>query len=165
MKNSYQVRAQKFIRQIAPFLERCNNTTDYEYAVYAYNNMFHRHVRYAHGLTRIALITSDYVVKIEYGNLVTVYGGCEEELSLYKEAEEEGFAYILAKIDYFHYNGRDYYIMPRINSIGRTDEDADEYMTESEKDWCNSHRLCDLHNGNYGWKNNHVILIDYAARY
>lgn len=163
-RSSYQIRAQKFVRQIAPFLAACTEPDEYEEAVCRYNFMYHRKVICAHGLTRIALITSDYVIKFEYGDMSTVFGGCEDELSLYEQAEQEGFDYLLARIEKFSYLDSNFYIMPRIHGLYRKEENATEYMTEQELDWCDEHGLSDLHNGNYGWKNGHVVLIDYAAR-
>jgi hypothetical protein len=53
--------------------------------------------------------------------------------------------------------------MPRVEGIGRTWGDADEYMTADECDWCYDVGLRDLHNYNYGWKNHKVVIIDYGA--
>lgn len=163
MKNSYEIRARKFVKQIAPFLINCEKVSDFEMATYFFNKMYHRKVHCAHGLTRVAFVTSDYVVKVEYGYEYLTYGGCSEELALYEDAVKEGFAYLLAKIEHFHYLDMDFYIMPRIGGIGRTEEDANSYMTDEELDWCDTHDLHDLHNWNYGWKDNHIVLIDYAA--
>jgi hypothetical protein len=71
---------------------------------------------------------------------------------------------LFAKISRYDYNGTAFYIMPRIHGVGKTDWDADEYLTEDENDWVYEH-VCDLHNGNYGWKDGHVVIFDYAARY
>lgn len=164
MKNDYEVRAQKFIRQIFPYLEGCrNNHSEREYAVWAFNNDYNRKVMYEHGMTRYALITADYVVKVDYA--CTRWGNSEDEMELYEEAVQDGFEYLFAKISRYMYQDRVFYIMPRIHGIGSKCYDADEYMTAFEADWCCDHGLCDLHNHNYGWKDGHVVIFDYAARY
>lgn len=163
MKNSYEVRAEKFIQQIFPYLNGLDDHEKREKAVYYFNMDHNRHVYYDHGMTRYVLISSDYVVKVDYNE--TKWGNCEDEVLLYEEAEMDGFEYLFAKITRYTYQGVNFYIMPRIYGVERKRYDADEYMTEEEKDWCYDHDLCDLHNGNYGWKDGHVVIFDYAARY
>ena len=164
-KNSYEIRAEKFVKQIMPFLFNCQTVEDYSVAVRMFNTRYHRSVIMAHGLTRIALITSDYVIKFDYNPAeVEIFGGCEDECTIYAEAKLAGFDYLFAKISRIEINGRYFYIMPRINGIGRYYEDAQDYMTEDECDWVLT-RVFDLHWRNYGWKNNHVVLIDYSAHY
>jgi hypothetical protein len=160
-KNSYEERAKRFIAQIFPYLDECYDHEEREYAVAQFNEDYHRKVFYTHGMSRYALVTSDYVVKVDYQ--ATRWGNCEDEMELYEEAERDGFAYLFAKISRYDYEGVSFYIMPRIYGIGRFFYDADEYLTAEESDWCWDH-VRDLHNENYGWKNGHVIIFDYAAR-
>lgn len=161
MRNTYEVRAQKFIQQIAPYFDYAVDHDDREYAVDCFNFDYRRKVIYAHGMTRYALITSDYVVKVDYAS--TRWGNSEDEMEIYEEAKQDGFDYLFAKISRYDYNGTSYYIMPRIHGIGKKWYDADEYLTEEELDWVRDH-ICDLHNENYGWKNGRVVIFDYAAR-
>jgi hypothetical protein len=162
-KSSYEVRAERFIKMIAPFLITCRSIDDYYCAVNTFNFRYHRAVIMKHGISRIALITSDYVIKITYDE-ESDFGTCEDERLMYEEAKLAGFDYLFAQITHVEYEGKDYYIMPRINGIGKYEDDAFEYMTEEENDWV-SNRIYDLHNKNYGWKNGHVVLIDYSAHY
>ena len=161
MRNSYEVRAQKFIQQIAPYLKGMTDHDEREYAVDCFNFDHNRKVHYAHGMTRFALITSDYVVKVDYAS--TRWGDSEDEMELYEEAVEDGFEYLFAKISRYDYKGISFYIMPRIHGIGRSWRDADWYLTDKERDWIYDH-VRDLHNENYGWKNGRVVIFDYAAR-
>ena len=164
-KSDYISRAQRFIHQISQYIDADSlYVDDFNYAVAKYNRTYHRHVIFAHGATRFALITSDYVVKVDYDEWqISRFGGCENELSIYTQACNDGMEYLFAEITPYSYHGITYYIMPRIGGIGRYEEDAWEYMTEEESDWCYSHGLFDLHNENYGWKNGEIILIDYGA--
>lgn len=165
MKSNYEERAKRFIHSIYNYITDCVEPEDFEQAMYFYNCEYNRKVIVQHGLTRVALITSDYVIKINCGTLRNLndFGDCEKEVELYEMAEEEGFDYLLAKITPYYYGDMVFYIMPRIHGVGRTYEDANYYMTFAELDWCAEKRLFDLHNGNYGWRNKHICLIDYAA--
>ena len=165
MRNSYEVRAQKFIREFFPFIDGCVDFLDYEEATYDFMIEHpHRKVAFDHGMTRVVFITSDYVVKMDYSEEnIEKFGGGEKEIAFYEMAEREGMAYLFAKISRYDYEGVSFYIMPRVYGIGRFFYDADEYLTAEESDWCWDH-VRDLHNENYGWKNGHVIIFDYAAR-
>lgn len=164
MRNTYEVRAEKFIHQIFNYIWECDNVDDYVWAVNYFNFKHHRNVKVAHGLTRVALITSDYVVKIDCGcaHDLNRFGGCANEFNIYAQAEADGFAYLFAKPTEVVYNGLTFCIMPRIKGVGREFYDADYYMNAEECEWV-SERVFDLHNGNYGWKDGHPVLIDYAA--
>lgn len=96
---------------------------------------------------------------------VRCVGGGENEVSMYAIAEREGFAYLFAKVTPYDYCGKRFYIMPRIHGIGRYEYDyADEHMTEAECEFCDRHQISDLHCNNYGFRNGHVCIIDYACR-
>ena len=63
---SYIERAKDFIKEIYPYLARadfeCWNTMN---IVEQYNHDYSRKVLFRHGIARVALITSDYVVKFD----------------------------------------------------------------------------------------------------
>jgi len=171
MRN-YEDRAMDFVKELYPYLvdfgafDR-HSFVRYATAVDAFNDDKHRKVHFANGLTRVAFITSDYVVKYEYNpNNVDFYGGCENEIVRYVKAEEEGFAYLFAKITRFLYNGHAFYIMPKIRGIGQDryeDKYADEFMTEEESDFIYGLGVTDMHYQNFGFRNGHVCLVDYAG--
>ena len=162
--SSYEVRAIKFIHKICPFIEDCKSLDEYADAVDDFNTMYNRNVQFDNGSARMVMITSDYVIKFDYNpSKVAEWGGCEDEVKLYNKAVKDGFAYMFAKIKPYYYNGRIFYIMPRIHGIARTFCDADQYMTAKEYKWCKSVELYDLHRYNYGWKNNHIVIIDYGC--
>ena len=167
MKTSYEFRAKKFIEQIAPIIPQIFNARTVRQLhkdIDQFNTEHHRKVIMSRGITRIALITSDYVIKIDYEH-DEVFGDCEAELHMYEIAEADGFDYMFAKITRYQYNNMNFYIMPRIEGINPyRDCYATDFMTDNEIEWCNEHNLIDLHSGNFGWKNKHVVIIDYAAR-
>lgn len=164
MRNTYEVRAEKFIHEIFNYICDCEEVEDYQWAVNCFNFDHHRKVGVANGLTRVVLITSDYVVKIDCGSCynINTFGGCANEFDIYEQAEADGFEYLFAKPTAVYYRGKFFCVMPRVNGIGRKDDDADWYLTPSECDWV-CERVFDMHNGNYGWKDGHPVLFDYAA--
>lgn len=162
--SSYEVRAIRFIQQIFSYIMDCRTVSNYERAIDRFNMDHNRNVICSHGMTRVALVTSDYVVKIDYHpSNIKRWGGSEQEMKFYQMAYNEGYGYLFAKIKPYYYKGHLFYIMPRIKGIGSQFGDASEYMTAEENDWCWDHELYDLHNQNYGWKNGRVVIIDYGA--
>jgi len=161
--NNYEVRAQRFVRDIFPFICNCNHAYEYRQAVASFNIHRSRNVRVEHGQTRVVLITSDYVIKIDYGTRARYYGGCEDELIVYNRAVEAGFEYLFAKISRYTYRGHDFYIMPRVHGVGTADDDAYYLVTPEEGDWLYDN-VNDLHHKNFGFLNRRVVLVDYACR-
>ena len=163
MKSDYTIRAYKFIEQFFPYIEECDSVSDYEIAADTFSHDHHRKVFCAYGMVRVAFVTADYVVKFDYSpNRSNVYGGCADEEKFYKFAQEQGFESLLAEITHVRYNGRDFYIMPRIGGIGKCSGCyAEEFLQGEELDFVNDY-LEDLHDENYGWKNHRPVIIDYA---
>lgn len=160
----YIERAKDFIHQIFPYIEECIQPWAVHQKVVKFNNDYDRHVKVCNGLSRIALITSDYVVKFDYDpDEVDSIGGCGNEFELYYEAKVEGFDYLFAEITPYQYKDHQFYIMPRINGVGSGHHYAEHYMNEEEKGFCRKHRITDLHSNNYGFRNGKVCLIDYAC--
>jgi len=163
MRN-YEERAKDFIQQVFSYLEGCEDVWDFRSAIQRFNEDYRRNVSVKNGIARVALITSDYVVKFNYdSDCVEDVGGCEEEIRLYADAEREGFAYLLAKITRYDYEGVSFYIMPRVRGFRNRWMNAEYFMTHAERVWCETHHLYDLHCGNYGFRNGHVCLVDYAC--
>ena len=161
---TYIERAMDFIREVFPYISE-----DLEYpmalrkAIRQFNADKTRNVIVRSGCARVAMITSDYVIKFDYDEEeVQEIGGSLNEVHLYEIAEREGFDYLFAKITPFHYKGHDFYIMPRIYGISDNNKRGWEYMTPQERAWCKSHSLTDLHNGNFGFRNGHICIVDYG---
>ena len=165
---SYIERAQDFIKEIFPYIGEWNDPWDITRDIRDFNEQCNRKVIMKHGIARIALITSDYVVKFDFDEEEVEYvGGCDNEMELYALAEKDGFAYLFAKITEFTYNGRNFYIMPRIRGISEERNwrwFGDHFMTEEENAWCERHNLTDLHCNNYGFRNGHICIVDYGCR-
>ena len=133
MKSDYRVRATRFLRAILPYIEDVlMDIYEVEERVKDYNRDHSRKVEVVWGSARIALITSDYVVKFDYDpEEVDSIGGCMNEMELYAQAKAEGFAYLFAEITPFLYSGRMFFIMPRIRGIGSGNRYAEDYMTSA----------------------------------
>lgn len=163
---SYIERAQDFIKEIFPYIGEWNDPWNIGYDIDDFNKKCNRKVIMRHGIARIAFITSDYVVKYDFDkDEVEAVGGCENEVELYTKAVKDGFGYLFAEITHYHYNGHDFYIMPRIHGIGKNSWFyADAFMTPEENAWCERHHLTDLHYKNYGFRKNRICIVDYACR-
>lgn len=164
MRN-YIERAKDFIEQVYPYLnDDCMSPWLMKSVIEKFNHTFDRKVIVRSGLSRIALITSDYVVKFDYDpEEVDCIGGCDAELNLYWQAKQEGFDYLFAEITAYQHGKYWFYIMPRVRGIGSGHHYAEHYMTDAEKDFCRRHRITDLHTNNYGFRHGHVCLVDYAC--
>lgn len=164
MRKSYEERARKFLEQIYPYIKDCEDNFDFSLAIRKFNHDYKRNVKYSYGSTRIAMITSDYVIKVDYDGWGSGrFGSCEDEVEMYQRAEMDGFEYLFAKITPIQkeeYN-RTFYIMPKITGIGKEPWDADHYLEGKEYYYICEH-VGDLHNQNYGWKDGHIVMIDYA---
>ena len=129
---TYIERAMDFIAEVYPFIKDFESPWTTRRNIREYNAVKTRNVIVKNGCARIALITSDYVVKWDYDeDEVEDIGGCENEVSLYAVAELEGFAYLFAQITRFEYKGRYFYIMPRVRGIRESNGRAWQYMTDS----------------------------------
>ena len=164
MRN-YEERAIDFIQQIYPYIVGEMTPWGVRASVKTFNAKYNRKVQVNHGIARIAMITSDYVVKFDYDPYeVAVVGGGEAEIRMYEIAKREGYAYLFAKVTRYEYCGRRFYIMPRIRGISENNwYHADHFMTDEENDWCDRHNLSDLHCNNYGFRNGKVCIVDYAC--
>jgi hypothetical protein len=165
MKSNYVNRATRFIKTIYPFIAGCDTVDDYCDAVGYYNLAYHRKVKVACGQTRVAIMCADYVIKLDYGHRANLWGDCESEYEHYVEAEQDGFAYLFAKITPVDFAGRTFYIMPRIAGVGSARSacyDVDEWLNDEEIEWLWDH-VADVHYENYGWKNGYPVIIDYAC--
>ena len=165
MKSSYEVRARKFAQMIYPFITGCTTVSDYRNAVDNFNVVFHRKVRVAWGQTRVVLITSDYVLKIDYGKKGNRWGTCEDERKAYCKAVHDGFAHLFAKTTPYMVNELVFYIMPRIDRIGAEYNGWDDVYEYVDGDDCEYlfDNFRDLHYENFGWKNQHPVVVDYAC--
>jgi len=166
MKSSYEVRARHFAHQIYPFVHNCRTPEQYESAVDTFNKEKCRKVCVAYGQTRVALITSDYVLKIDYGRKSAIFGGCEDEYRAYQKVRRDGYSHLFAKVTPVMVNECVFYIMPRVDHIGMRYNGWNEAWEESElsaeeSDYLNDN-FYDLHYENYGRLKGKLTVVDYA---
>lgn len=161
---SYIERAKDFIGQVFPYIQGLEDPWDVSDCIDHFNMVFNRKVSVQHGSARIALITSDYVIKYTWDfDEATTIGDGAVEVSIYSIAKKEGFDYLFAEITPFEYNGITFYIMPRISGVGKAKYcGAYRYMNEEERKFCDSIHLTDLHKNNFGFRNKKICIIDYA---
>jgi len=165
MKSTYEARALKFARLLAILFAGCEYLSDFEYAIECYNRTHSRKLHYAHGVSRIAIIRSDYVIKFDFiptGSFSKGQAGnIDSELRVYSKAVADGMAHLLAKTTVGEYDGLKYAIMPRVNGINKEEWCWWEHCSEDEYDWL-SENVNDLHEGNLGYRHGKVCVIDYA---
>lgn len=165
MKSSYVIRAMRFAEQIYPFICDCKTVDQYYDAVNDFNFIYNRKVLIAHGMTRVVLITSDYVLKIDYGTNGRRWGGNAEEIKGYAIAHKHGYAYLFARPTPYMVNECVFCIMPRIRNVDcdkSEGEDVYYHVTEEEENFLYDH-FADLHCENYGWKDDRPVIFDYAC--
>ena len=131
-----------------------------------------RHSRSAmcfdNGSTRFAFIISDYVLKVDYREIKS-YGNSESELKAWDFICENGMEEYFAEITRYTSNsGITFYIMPRIKHVGEYDEESlFEVLYETDivaYDFIQDN-FYDFHENNFGFKNGHPVMIDYAWNY
>lgn len=164
---AYEIHARHFLEVTHSRLSKCRKLREFESVAELYTRFTGDEVTTAHGLTRVAFLGSDFVVKIDLStDYIDQFGGCENECTMYKLAQEEGYEYLLARITRVEYGNHRFYIMPRVMHIFEEEpEDVDFWaqFTEDEYDWVMTH-LFDIHDGNVGYNTvGHPIIIDYAA--
>lgn len=165
MKSDYRVRACHFLETIYPILNgHWGSPTTCKRILNTYNIRHSRRILVGAGVARIAIVTSDYVIKFDYcKSEVERVGGCESEVKFYQFAKQKGFEYMFAEITPFEYMDRTFYIMPRVNGIMREEgRYAEEFFYGAERDFLDYY-LNDLHDENYGWLNGSPVIFDYAC--
>lgn len=167
IKTDYEVRAKAFIKEFAPYLKGIRVTRSNSYRIYDAVRRFNvdkkRNVKVASGASRIALITSDYVVKLDFGT--TWAGNSKTEMLGYQQAQKDGYEYLLAKISPYKCCNRSFFIMPRARVAEtltwRGQKRLWDKLTEDERRYIHDN-FEDLHENNWGSLNGKLILIDYA---
>ena len=164
MKSSYIDRAIKFLDMILPDIEGyMMSPEEVSNIIECYNMAHHRSVRVCNGASRIALVTSDYVIKWDYNKRgVSSWGGNVQEVEMYKIAEKAGYSYLFAELTSVWRNGILFNIMPRF-AIGGHKRPIYEKISNKEWRWLNSH-VWDIHDGNYAMVKGKPIIFDYACK-
>ena len=165
MKTDYESRARKFAHVLIALFAGCESLDDFEFAIQEYNATHSRPLVYAHGVSRIAIIRSDYVIKFDFcpsgwwedGHA----GSISSEAHVYEQAVADGMEHLLAKITVDTEDDRTFAIMPRIRNVGNENRYWRNYCTHAESEWLEDH-INDLHENNLGYRNDKVCVIDYA---
>ena len=161
---TYVERAEDFIKEL--FEYKGKNTFKKEYGIRRIVGEYRtvhprRRIEVSSGAARTAIITSDYVIKIDTGYPGT-YGGCEQEMEFYDYACDSGMEYLLAKPTLFKYKRMNFYIYPRASVYASMRHSRNWYgeLTYDEQSFVDE--ICDLHAGNIGFIHGRLCIIDYA---
>ena len=164
-KTNYEVRATKFAKVLALLFEDCVYRSDYIDAIERYNQIHTRKLKYSYGVSRIVIIRADYVIKFDFrptgGWSDGRAGNCKKEYDFYEFAIQEGMAHLFAKPTLLDIAGHTAEIMPRIYGVYNNRRCWWNFCTAEEEEWLWSN-LNDLHDGNIGYKNDKICVIDYA---
>lgn len=169
MKNDYESRALKFAALLVRLFADCLTYNDFQEAILWYNAHHSMPIHYDHGVSRIAIMRADYVIKFNYypdacwrdeeDNCIA--GDNASERMVYECAVKEGYAHLLAKTTTVIMGGRVISIMPRISHVHDESKYWGDYVSDDEYDWLTSH-IYDLHEGNVGYYRGKPIVIDYG---
>ena len=159
----FEIQARTLLQKLYPYIEHLTTVWSIENAVAEFNYKNKTKIKTKHGSTRIALICDDFVIKFNYDGWGSgSFGNGASEVRMYRKAVKDGFGYLFAPIVPVRkgYN-RTFYLMPKIHDVGKCDENAEEFLNTEECRYIHRN-VGDTHNENYGWENDHVVLIDYA---
>ena len=169
MKNTYEIRAAKFAALLVRLFAACSTLADFEEAILAYNATHNIPLHYAHGVSRIAILRADYVIKFNLqpdDDWVTDDGTCRAgdnstEAKVYARAERDVFAYLLAKTTVMVIGNRAVSIMPRISGVNDRWRYWGDHVTDEEYDWL-CENVHDIHEGNVGYYRGKPVVVDYG---
>lgn len=169
MKSFYEIRAKKFAEYLCRLFLYCSTLDDFVRVIEEYNLTHSRPIHYKHGVSRIAILRADYVVKFNLApesHWCDMEGRClagdnDSEVEVYERAVEEGYSYLLAKTTVINLYGRSISIMPRIDHVGDEDRDWKRYVSLDEYRWLRDN-VSDLHAFNVGYYHNKPVVIDYG---
>ena len=173
MKKSYIERAMRMAEILSSYMDnysktepiysKCNRAAE-EY------NIRHKHssMGFENGSTRLAFVISDYVLKVDYQTIHS-FGNSESELKAWDFIRKNGMEEYFAEITkYTSKSGITFYIMPRIKHVGEYDEESlfeALYETDIVAYSFIQDYFYDFHENNFGFKNGHPVMIDYAWNY
>ena len=167
MSKSWELQAREFADAIYPYIKRRiarkEFYEDFEdviwNAVYDYKKAHkHNKLRVEAGATRVCIIGREYVLKFDFGDNIKNFGGCASELEMYKKAKRDGYSHLFAKCFKFVLHGYTFFAMEKIDHVGNVYKND---WTEDEKKYIRKN-VMDMHSYNYGSKDDHVVIIDYA---
>lgn len=168
---SYLENARQEMKNLADYLDTWMDSSNYwrstmrlRFLIDEYNHSHNTHFIVRNGATRVVIIGSDYVIKVDYCKQdVKNYGGCYSEWRAYSEWKDSDYGYLLCPITKIKIGHHYYYCMPRVDTIGNDMEidNIDEYISVDEQEWIDDN-FADIHNANWGMLNDKVMLIDYA---
>ena len=163
-RKTYEERGISFAQRMSKHFEGCVTLRDFKTAIRKYNCTHKIPLTYEHGVSRIAIIRSDYVVKFNFKPTGWFddrrAGDCESEQYVYEKALRAGMEYLLAKTTVLHLNGLTCCVMPKVEGVG-TCRWWERYCTVEEECWLKNN-INDLHSNNVGFYKKKVCVIDYA---
>lgn len=166
IKSDYVVRAQKFVRSFAPYIDKKVTIRSMISAVDTFNANYNRKVRLDYGASRFVFLTSDYCIKIDRTDSRSdLWGNCEKEYKAYIRMKRLKCREVFCPIEKYTYNNMNYYIMPMCSKADDYNVelcDVTDGLTARQTRFIEKH-FRDLHCGNIGILHGKPIIIDYAC--
>jgi hypothetical protein len=160
MKTDYKVRAEKFAHVLVKLFEDCEDVNDFYQAVSEYKRSHRCAMKIDNGVSRVAIMRSDYVIKFHRRQDFRDFAGDSySERKVYEKAVADGYEYLLAETTLMNVDGVEVAIMPRIRHVGNTNFWG--CTTPKERAWIREN-IDDLHSGNFGRRGKKICIIDYA---
>lgn len=169
---SYEQNAKKWILENVQIL---NALWEHRESAIAFENAFRldKRVYIAYGMTRIAIVGEDFVIKINKPKTRCweMFGNSRDEVRMYKKAVKDGYDWLFCPIRAMIIAHHTYYIMEKVDATaedegysGDIDDEFSEYLGEEVIDYIKEN-VFDIHSANFGFIDNEPIIFDYAANY
>ena len=137
-KLTYEERGAKFAEVLAKRFEGCVTFDDFRREIQRYNTTHVRKLNWDHGVSRIAILRADYVIKFDFAPTGWFSdghaGNCSSEEAVYARAVADGMEHLLAKTTVLTFHGLTCSIMPRIKGVG-TRYGWERTVTPKEEAW------------------------------
>ena len=126
------------------------------------------HCCITHGMFRATIIPDNYDFVIKTGRSDIGYKQCCHEALAYQRACESGVSEYFARyIGSFQYHNHIFYVFEKIYDISDSNPEIEEYedeLPDSLWRFLNENNIDDIHNENYGFRDDGSIAIcDYAG--
>ena len=156
--------ARTFLNDFLPYIDASISNWTVNYAVRLYNNTHNTDYYCNNGMSRICIIGEDFVVKLQFDGKTPWCGGNYAEYRFYREIMKSEYAYLFAEMHKIKVHNHYYYVMEKIDDVGRANDDEDiyDYINDKESDFLQEIGLSDLHNENFGFIDDSPVIIDYA---
>ena len=173
MMRDYELHAKAWLTKNAGIL---NNLWNHRNSVMAFQKALEdEEVFVTSGMTRIAIVGNDWVVKINkpMSPCLRHFGNCRDEVRMYKKAVQDGYSWLFCRVRAMKVEHHIYYVMEKVDTVAsdegyenHIEDDFYDELGDDVIDYINDN-LFDVHSDNYGFigDSREPVIFDYAANY